>query len=121
MNVEKRIEIERKVVRHLIRTMKAAGWNVLNVDDGGDEMVECKTETETMDAVFSVDESHIYFRKPIIREGKEIGITHHAYIVLGNDGWDAICDYSFGPSKDDDFADIMGEIDKYTEKLSEEC
>ena len=33
-NTEKRQEIERKVVRHLIRTMKSEGWNAINVFDG---------------------------------------------------------------------------------------
>ena len=32
-NTEKRQEIERKVVRHLIRTMKSEGWNAIDEHD----------------------------------------------------------------------------------------
>jgi len=35
MRTEQRMEIERKIVRHLIRTMKKHGWNAIAVDDGG--------------------------------------------------------------------------------------
>ena len=65
MNVEKRQEIERKVVRHLIREMKKAGWSIAKINDGGepDEDILHPNETEAMDTVFSVDESTIYFSK----------------------------------------------------------
>lgn len=111
--IEKRQEVERKVVRHLIRTMKEKGWNAYKVNDG-EEIVKTSTESEVMDAVFSVDESWIRFKKD--------GVQGHrtAYIVLGNDGWDAICDHSLSdPDQDsDDFEKIMGEeINPYCESL----
>ena len=114
MKVEQRMEIERKIVRHLIRTMKKHGWNVIAVDDGGDEWEQTKTETEAMDAVFSVDESSIKFHKKI----GSVGMTHSACIVLGNDGYDCIADHSY--SDKDEFAKIMeSEVDAYVENLEE--
>ena len=87
--LDKRMAMERQVVRHLIRTAKTHGYSVVKVNDG-EEVVKVSNETEAMDAVFSVDESTIYFRHPT--EPK----NHCAVIVLGNDGWDAIADSSMG-------------------------
>lgn len=115
MNVEKRLEIERKVIRHLIRTMKKHGWIISYINDGGeeDENIVSPNESEALDAVFSVDESTIAFRKQV---GKK-GVTCFVQIILGNDGWDCISDYTFT----DEFEKIMREeVDPYAEKLEEE-
>lgn len=123
MNVEKRMEIERKVVRHLIRTMKAAGWLITRINDGGDDDEDTldPNETQAMDTVFSVDESTIYFRKQL---EPKYGKTHYAYIVLGNNGYDCIADHSIKPVMGhwaDDFEKIMDEsVYPYCEKLGEE-
>lgn len=117
MNIKQRQEIERRVVRHLIRAMKKHGWDVIAVDDGGDELVPCITEMCVMENVFAVDESKILFRKWINRNRHR---THTALIVLGNDGWDAIADYTF--RDDDDFGKVMElEVDPYIDKLEAEC
>ena len=114
MRTEQRMEIERKIVRHLIRTMKKHGWNAIAVDDGGDGWEQTKTETEVMGFVFGVDESSIKFHKKV----GNVKVTHFAYIVLGNDGYDCICDYGY--SNKDDFAEVMEkEVDPYIEKLEE--
>lgn len=107
MNVEKRQKIERKIIRHLIRTMKANNWNLLWVHNG-EEKIQLSTETEALDHVFSVDESTIAFQK-IANDSK---ITRSAYIVLGNDGWDCIADHSLSSTalQDDDFEIIMDTI-----------
>lgn len=102
----KRMAIERKVVRHLIRTAKQHGYAVTKIFDG-EEMVKCKTETEVMDTVFSVDECTIYFKRPDQAKG------HCAVIILGNDGWDAIADNSIGEGWDD----VIKECDAYSDKL----
>ena len=103
---EQRMAMERKVVRHLIRTAKQHGYAVTKVWDGG-EYVRCKLEAEAMDAVFSVDESKIYFKHP------DQPKSHIAFIVLGNDGFDAIADNSEGPLWDA----VMKECDAYSDKL----
>jgi len=103
--LEKHMALERKIVRHLIRTAKAHGYAVKQVWDGG-ERVNCKTEAEAMDAVFSVDESIIYFKHP------DRPSNHCALIVLGNSGYDSIADNSQGPLWDD----VMKECDAYSDK-----
>lgn len=116
MNVEKRQEIERKVVRHLIRKMKKAGWNLLWVHDG-EEKVAVSTETEAIDNVFGVDESTICFKK---NAGVD-GVKRSAYIVLGNDGYDCIADHSCSNHAlaYDDFEEIMNEVQEYADKFCE--
>lgn len=113
MNVEKRLEVERKIVRHLCDTMRKHGWDAVYVDDGGDEAEITRTTEEVIEAVFAVDEATIAFRK----DGKK-PMTCFVQIILGNDGWDCISDYSFT----DEFDQIMkSEVDPYCEKLEGEC
>ncbi len=106
--IEKRMTLERRVVRHLIRTAKAHGYAVTKVNDG-EEVVKVSTEAEAMEVVFSVDECHIYFKHP--DEPK----AHCAFIVLGNDGWDAIADSSLGGKWDA----VMDECSEYADKIEE--
>lgn len=115
MNVEKRIEIEKKVVRKLVREMKAAGWIAINVYDG-EETVPVSTEAEVLDNVFAVDDSRIVFRKTVVPLAP---MRRTAVIVLGNDGWDCIDDHSCSKDhKHDDFEKIMDDvIYPYCEKL----
>jgi len=106
MNIEQRMKIERQVVRHLIRTAKKHGFALVAVNNG-EERIKVKTETEAMDHVFSVDESRIIFRHPTHT------VNHVAQIVLGNDGWDAIADWSEGPL----WEDVMKECEAYSDML----
>lgn len=120
MNVAKRIEIEKKVVRNLIREMKKAGWDAYAVDDGGDALEKCRLEKDVMDAVFAVEEAGIKFKKYV----GGVCLKRSALIVLGNDGYDAIADYSLsnGEIPEDDFDAIMdGPVSAYCDKLEEEC
>jgi hypothetical protein len=81
MSVEKRISVEKKIVRKAIRALKSAGTPVVNVFDG-EELVPVSTEAEILDAVFSVDESRM-----ITADGDWV------YVVLGND-YDCLSDYT---------------------------
>lgn len=107
-SIEKRMEVERQVVRHLIRTAKKHGYAVTKVYDGED-MEKVADESQAMEVVFSVDECHIYFKHP--EEPK----AHCVFIVLGNDGWDAICDSSMGGKWDA----VMDECSEYADQLGE--
>lgn len=117
-SIEKRIAVEKKVVRHLVKTMAEHGWKAIGVDDGGDELEPVTATNDksvvksVVEAVFAVDEARIYFENAN-------GVTHWAFIVLGNSGWDCIADYSYGPeNKPDTFESIMTKfVDPYTAKL----
>lgn len=79
-----RIALERRIIRRFIREAKKDGWTPATVNTGEhDEYV--KTETETLEHVFSVDESVIWFRNPTIK------VLSPLIIVLGN-GIDCLVD-----------------------------
>lgn len=93
----KRQKTERAIVRMLLHGLKSAGWNATYVDTGDDisPYVAVRTETETMDQVFSVDTSTITFENAA-------GNRHGVLIVLGN-GIDTIADYSHAQDDLDGF------------------
>lgn len=88
MSVTVRLAIERRIVRHLIRTARKAGYLPVRVDDG-DELIPTPTETAMLDAVFAVDDSRVIFKHPDEPRG------HCAVIILGN-GPDCVSDASMG-------------------------
>jgi hypothetical protein len=108
--LEKRIAMEKKMVRHLIRTAKKHGYALARIWDG-EEWVKVSTESEAMDLVFNIDECSIFFKHP--EEEK----AHCALIVLGNDGWDSIADNSMGGKWDA----VMEECMEYSDKLCEQA
>jgi hypothetical protein len=119
MSVAARIELEKKVIRGLLRHMKKAGWAAWRVNDG-EEMVPCMgIEKRVMDAVFAVDESSIRFIpvaalewSPPVRKAE---VEHGALIVLGNDGWDAISDWNYSEGDADGFNAAM---EAYSDEIS---
>lgn len=114
---ETRQSIERRMVRRMIRTAIVAGWTIPKVDDGEDD-VKCATERDVMDAVFSVDESCVYFKKDYHdTEGIARTKLGTAIIVLGNDGWDCIADNSTGALF---VEEVMDPMDAYSDKLCEQ-
>lgn len=116
MNVEQRIEMEKRIVRHLCDTLRSKGWIATHVNDGGDDDEPVSDTEEVVDAVFAVDTATIHFRKQV---APGIGKTHFAMIVLGNDGYDCIADYSY--SATDDFGEIMeGVIAPFCDELARE-
>lgn len=108
MNIEKRIGIEKQLVRKLIRVAKAHGYKLTKVYDG-ELMVKVSTESDAMEAVFSVDESRIYFKRD------DQSKCHCAVIVLGNSGWDVIADASMGEGWDDVMEQVFIYCDKFCE------
>lgn len=83
-SVRQRASVEMTIVRFLLSHLIANG-KTLSVWDGGGRSVKNSTDVEAlMDAIFAVDESTI-----ITPDGSEIVI-----IILGNDGWDVVADYS---------------------------
>lgn len=96
----KRLAVEEKMVRGLIRGLKRARFLPVVVNDT-EELGKVRTETETLDAVFAVDYSAIGFEK-----GKE---HHTVQIVLGN-GVDCIPDWNYTAGDPDGFNAAMERI-----------
>lgn len=105
---QKRINTERKVIRYLLLVAKAHGYTLRWVWDG--EENECpKTDDEALDAVFSVNECTMRFKRD------DQPKSHCAVIVLGNSGWDCIADCSEGEGWDE----VMAKVSAYCDKLEE--
>ncbi len=104
--LQHRITIERQLVTQLIQVAQAHNYELRAVDDG-EERLKVATTQQALDAVFSVDESSIFFKHP--EEPK----AHCARIVLGNDGYDAIADHSQGGKWDA----VMAEMDAFADTL----
>jgi len=96
---------ERRAVRKMLRALKAAGWSVAWVWDGGERSATLGTEAEVMEAVFGLDDSTVTVRNAA-------GVTHGIYIVLGNadDGSEIIADHGYTEGDPDGFSALMDDI-----------
>lgn len=72
--------IEAKIVRKVVRALKAAGTPVISVWDGEDS-TPVKTEKEILRLVFNLDSAHLY--------------TANGWVFLVNgEEWDMLNDYT---------------------------
>jgi hypothetical protein len=94
------IDVERKLVRKVIRTLKAANLPVVRVDDR-EEILEVNGEKEILDAVFGVDEAWMFTES-----------NSWVRITLGNE-WDVITDYTV------DLEDVLKPVFDYYDKHAE--
>lgn len=106
VGVRARRRVELNVVLGLVRHLASAGWKPWNINAGGEDLFERKPEispAEVIEHVFSVDETWVNF----IKDGR----SHGVFIVLGNDGWDAISDWQFSENDPDGFDAEMQKFD----------
>jgi len=89
MTAQQRQEIERRIIRRIVRDGLDAGFQI-TVDDGGDEpSVRRSTDEATiMAAVMLTDEDFLHFSKP----GEPL--QGWVRLIYGNDGWDVVNDYT---------------------------
>lgn len=73
-----------ETLNHMNAELRAAGFNVTGVDDGG-ELVPCTTWPEALAAVESVDYSQIHYASAAGR-----GVV----VVIPENGADVVSDYS---------------------------
>jgi hypothetical protein len=85
---EKRIAIEQRIARRIIKDALASGYRI-SVHDGEEYALSRSDHGPTIfAAMFSTDDDRLYFSTA---EGKRIGWV---WLVYGNDGTDVICDCS---------------------------
>ena len=89
-SVAKRCRVERNMLFSLLTHLHQLGFEVTGASDG-EERHKCTTILQALSVVFSVDDSAVYVR----RAGDAKG--HTICVILGNDGWDAVSDYSVAP------------------------
>jgi len=102
--VGERNRVERAVIWNLGQHLKANGFEVVGVDNGDDETIKVSDVKSAMEEIFAVDEATLYVRKQGSR-------NHGIFIVLGNDGWDAVADYGFTDGDPDQFQATMEAFD----------
>lgn len=92
-SVRLRAELEFRVIDAVLREAKKSGWHPTEIDYG-DDPEKVTTRAQVMKLVFDLDDCYLYFKK-----GRK---TNWMRLVMGNDGWDVICDYGMdgGPSYD---------------------
>jgi hypothetical protein len=84
---ERRQEVERDIVRATVEAALKLGFTLHSVNNGEEEPL-VSTVDEVMEYAFSCDEAHIFFREP------GMPVYSWLYIVLGNEGWTVISDYT---------------------------
>lgn len=84
---------DRGGIEQAIRALRAAGWELAYVDDGG-ENIPVKTEPEAIDAIMAVDQAWLHFTKGEPELDKKLHKTGWLFFVLGNDPDEVICDYT---------------------------
>ena len=88
MSVKMRIEVERKIITRAIEDALKAGF-ALNLDyDDGDVLSEPSADLATvLSKIMQGDDDRVYYYK----DGECVG---WAWFVYGNDGYDALSDYT---------------------------
>jgi len=106
--------IEKKIVKKTLETFTELGY-VFSVYDGGEQHPVTSNIEEAMEQIFAVDEAHLHVFSPKLQE--EIGTSNKCsgwiWFVMGNDGWDVICDYTVG------LEEILKPVEKYIDNIAD--
>ncbi len=92
MTIERRIEIERLIVKKICDDAVARG-HMVSLHDGQCYVVKrTRDVAKIMENLMATDEEQLWIRSAT---GEYLG---HVYLVYGNTGWDVINDYSDTPA-----------------------
>lgn len=100
MTLERRQEIERRIVRRFVQDALKAGYRLAVSLERGYDVEEMLLGSKDVKAImaeaFAGDEAHIFVQPAegaTVEEGQVVS-EGWVYIVLGNDGYDVISDYT---------------------------
>lgn len=95
-----RQEIERRIVSRFVSDALAAGHRLaVSLERGFDTeemLLGSRSKADVMRAVFEGDDAHIFVQPAegnVVQDGQVVS-DGWVYVVLGNDGWDVISDYT---------------------------
>lgn len=98
---ERRIKLEERIARHLIRTLSAAGWKPAHVSGVG----PVRSEQGMMDALFALsDGGTLTFEK----NGQRAGV-----LMVNGNGIDILTDYTAKPG----FQEYVAKVEDYVNEL----
>jgi hypothetical protein len=104
--IKARQQVERRIIRQIVKDAIAAGYSV-SVFDGEETTVrQSRTVSKIMAAVLTTDEDHLFIHQP--GEARRWGWVR---LVYGNDGWDVVNDYSTNLEA------LMGNANRLAEEL----
>jgi hypothetical protein len=92
-------KIERRVFANLIDHLQKNGFTLKSVWDGETDTATA-TIKDAMEVAFNLDQCHLYM-------ANAKGQQHWVFFVFGNDGWDAISDWSYATDDADGFNKAM--------------
>lgn len=84
--------LDRRVVWNLLHHLEAAGYVAFSVDNG-DDAEAVNSHKEAMEIIFNLDDAAVFFRPVSVAAG-DAGRRRWIRLVMGNSGWDVICDSS---------------------------
>jgi hypothetical protein len=105
-----RNDLERRIVRGMIRRLKEQGWSVVAGNDGDGGWQPIRLEGEALELVFSVDQSWLRFDKA--------GVRHNVMLICGN-GCDIISDWGYADGDPDGFNAAMDKVLDWTFTLED--
>jgi hypothetical protein len=88
MNIQTRLDIEKRIASMVVRDAIAASYSVTVFDGEMHTVIKSRIARQVIDALMTTDEDVL---KIYDHMGTYIGMV---YFVYGNDGFDVICDYS---------------------------
>jgi hypothetical protein len=95
-----RQEVERKIARRFVKDALAKGHRLsVSLERGydiDDMLLGSRDEKKIMEEAFAGDECHIFVHDadgPLVEKGVVLS-EGWVYLVMGNDGWDVISDYT---------------------------
>lgn len=83
-SVKHRCSLELQVARKTIATLREAGFDLMA--DNGEDKPTAGTDDHLIESLFACDQGHL------LVNGN--GLSGWVFFVFGNDGWDAISDYT---------------------------
>lgn len=84
---------DRGGIQQTIRTLKAGGWDLDFVFDGGAD-IPVTGEQEAIDAIMSVDDAYLNVKVSSERYQGRVNETGWVRFVLGNEPYEVINDYT---------------------------
>jgi len=109
MSIKMRQKVEREIISAFVKQALAAGYRLsVSLERGfdlkvGDPMLGSTDADALIEEAMAGDDAHIFVHAadgPLRDEKTGSLVTvGWVYIVLGNDGWDVISDYSMGLDK----------------------
>ena len=108
MEISTRQMIEKGIAKRVVRAAIEAGYTVSLYDGGEYTVKRSRKLPEVMRAMMTVDEESLEFRD------SEGGLIGTAWFVYGNDGWDALADFTATETMER----LLLDANKYAESMA---